>query len=99
MRRSLVLGVSSADAAPQLYFAPQAWYSWRRGTDFYSEDTLNWLWVDAIIRQQSKSKKSIDDFCHIFHGGPNTGPALKTYTFDDVANALVLDAVGRRLAP
>src|SRR5436305_2292157 len=78
----------TADAAPQLYFAPQAWYSWRRGTDFYSADTLNWLWVDAIIRQQSKSKKSIDDFCHIFHGGSNTGPALKTYTFDDVANAL-----------
>ena len=37
---------------------------------------------------QSKGKKSIDDFCHIFHGAPSTGPALKTYTFDDVVNAL-----------
>jgi predicted metalloprotease with PDZ domain len=78
----------TADAAPQLYFAPQSWYSWRRGTDFYSEDTLNWLWVDVIIRQQSKGKKSIDDFCRLFHGAPSTGPALKTYTFDDVVNAL-----------
>ena len=78
----------TADAAPQLYFAPQAWYSWRRGTDFYSEDTLNWLWVDVIIRQQSKGAKSIDDFCHLFHGAPSTGPALKTYTFDDVVNTL-----------
>jgi predicted metalloprotease with PDZ domain len=78
----------TADAAPQLYFTPQAWYSWRRGTDFYDEDTLNWLWVDVIIRQQSKSAKSIDDFCHLFHGAPSTGPALKTYTFDDVVNAL-----------
>jgi predicted metalloprotease with PDZ domain len=78
----------TADAAPQLYFTPQAWYSWRRGTDFYNEDTLNWLWVDVIIRQQSKGKKSIDDFCHLFHGAPSTGPALKTYTFDDVVNAL-----------
>jgi predicted metalloprotease with PDZ domain len=78
----------TADAAPQLYFAPQSWYSWRRGTDFYSEDTLNWLWVDVIIRQQSKGKKSIDDFCHLFHGAPSTGPALRTYTFDDVVNAL-----------
>jgi predicted metalloprotease with PDZ domain len=78
----------TADAAPQLYFAPHSWYSWRRGTDFYSEDTLNWLWVDVIIRQQSKGKKSIDDFCHLFHGAPSTGPALKTYTFDDVVNAL-----------
>jgi predicted metalloprotease with PDZ domain len=78
----------TADAAPELYFAPQSWYSWRRGTDFYDEDTLNWLWVDVIIRQQTKNKKSIDDFCHLFHGAPSTGPMVKTYTFDDVVNAL-----------
>jgi len=78
----------TADAAPVLYFSPRSWYSWRRGTDFYNEDTLNWLWVDVIIRQQSKGKKSIDDFCHLFHGAPSTGPALKTYTFDDVVNSL-----------
>ena len=78
----------TADAAPQLYFAPEDWYSWRRGTDFYDEDTLNWLWVDVIIRQQTHGKKSIDDFCHLFHGAPSTGPALKTYTFDDVVNTL-----------
>ena len=35
-----------------------------------------------------KGQKSIDDFCHLFHGAPSTGPALKTYTFDDVVNAL-----------
>jgi predicted metalloprotease with PDZ domain len=78
----------TADAAPQLYFAPQEWYSWRRGTDFYPEGTLDWLWVDVLIRQQSKGKKSIDDFCHLFHGGPSTGPRLKTYTFDDIVSAL-----------
>jgi predicted metalloprotease with PDZ domain len=78
----------TADAAPQLYFTPESWHSWRRSTDFYPEGTLDWLWVDAIIRQQSKGKKSIDDFCHLFHGAPSTGPALKTYTFDDVVNAL-----------
>ena len=78
----------TADAAPQLYFSPQSWRSWRRSTDFYEEDTLNWLWVDVIIRQQSKGAKSIDDFCHLFHGAPSTGPALKPYTFDDVVNAL-----------
>jgi len=78
----------TADAAPELYFSPQAWHSWRRGTDFYDEDTLNWLWVDVIIRQQSKGKKTIDDFCHLFHGAPSTGPMVKTYTFDDVVDAL-----------
>ena len=78
----------TADAAPQLYFSPDAWHSWRRGTDFYSEDTLNWLWVDVLIRQQSKNKKTIDDFCHLFHGAPSTAPIVKPYTFDDVVNAL-----------
>jgi predicted metalloprotease with PDZ domain len=78
----------TADAAPQLYFAPRAWYSWRRGVDFYDEDTLNWMWVDVIIRQQSQGKKSLDDFCHLFHGAPGGGPALKTYTFDDIVNSL-----------
>jgi predicted metalloprotease with PDZ domain len=78
----------TADAAPQLYFAPQAWHSWRRGVDFYDEDTLNWLWVDVIIRQQSKGAKTIDDFCHLFHGAPSTGPMLKTYTFDDIVSTL-----------
>jgi predicted metalloprotease with PDZ domain len=49
---------------------------------------LNWLWVDVLIRQQSKGTKTIDDFCHLFHGAPSTGPMVKTYTFDDVINAL-----------
>jgi predicted metalloprotease with PDZ domain len=78
----------TADAAPQLYFAPEAWHSWRRGTDFYAEDTLNWLWADVIIRQQSKGKKTLDDFCKLFHGAPSTGPMVKTYTFEDVVNTL-----------
>jgi predicted metalloprotease with PDZ domain len=78
----------TADAAPELYFSPRAWESWRRGVDFYEEDTLNWFWVDVIIRQQTKGAKSIDDFCRLFHGAPSTGPMLKPYTFEDVVNAL-----------
>ena len=78
----------TADAAPQLYFSPEAWHSWRRGTDFYNEDTLNWLWADVIIRRQSKGKKTIDDFCHVFLGAPSTPPMMKPYTFDDVVNTL-----------
>src|SRR5580692_7022806 len=78
----------TADAAPELYFSPRAWGSYRRGVDFYEEDTLNWLWVDVIIRQQTKGAKSIDDFCHLFHGAPTTGPMLKPYSFEDVVRAL-----------
>ena len=78
----------TADAAPQLYFAPRAWESWRRSTDFYPEGTLDWLWADVIIRQQSKGAKTLDDFCKLFHGAPNSPPMVKTYTFDEVVNAL-----------
>ncbi len=78
----------TADAAPQLYFAGDGWASWRRKADFYDEDVLNWLWVDTIIRRQTHSKKSLDDFCHLFHGAPSGPPMVKTYTFDDVVNAL-----------
>jgi predicted metalloprotease with PDZ domain len=78
----------TADAAPELYFSPRAWESWRRSVDFYDEDTLNWLWVDVIIRQQTNGATSFDDFCHLFHGAPSTGPMVKPYTFDDVINTL-----------
>jgi predicted metalloprotease with PDZ domain len=78
----------TADGVPAMQEAPRAWTSWRRNLDYYPEDVLNWLWVDTIIRQQSKDQKSIDDFCHLFHGGQSGAPEVKTYTFDDVMNAL-----------
>ncbi len=78
----------TADFAPELYFDQPGWQSWRRTVDFYDEDVLNWMAVDTIIREQTHGKKSIDDFCHLFHGAPSGGPMLKTYTFDDVVNAL-----------
>jgi predicted metalloprotease with PDZ domain len=78
----------TADAAPQLYFASGTWYSWRRGVDFYAEDILNWLWADVIIRQQTGGKKTLDDFCHLFHGGESGPPMVKSYNFDDVVNTL-----------
>jgi predicted metalloprotease with PDZ domain len=78
----------TADAASDLYFSPNAWGSWRRTVDFYDEDVLNWLWADTIIRQQTHGKKSIDDFCQLFHGAPSGPPMVKPYVFDDVINAL-----------
>jgi predicted metalloprotease with PDZ domain len=78
----------TADAAPQLYFSSENWHSWRRGTDFYSEDTLNWLWADVIIRQQTEGATTLDDFCKLFHGAPSTAPMVKTYTFEEVVAAL-----------
>jgi predicted metalloprotease with PDZ domain len=78
----------TADGVPDMQGAPRQWDSWRRPLDYYDEDVLNWLWVDTIIRQQTQGKKSIDDFCHLFHGGQSGPPEVKTYTFDDVVSAL-----------
>ena len=64
------------------------WGNWKRGADYYNEGDLVWLWVDTIIRSTTHGEKSIDDFCHIFHGGPNNGPEVKTYTFDEVVSTL-----------
>ena len=78
----------TADDAQVLYFSAPQWRSWRRDTDFYDEDVLNWLWADVIIRQQTRGKKSLDDFCKIFHGGPDTSPQVKTYNYMDVIHSL-----------
>ncbi|MBV8049604.1 MAG: M61 family metallopeptidase [Acidobacteriaceae bacterium] len=78
----------TADGVPAMQGALGEWESWRRDLDYYDEDVLNWLWVDTIIRQQTNGKKSMDDFCHLFEGPPSGPPEVKTYTFDDVMNAL-----------
>jgi len=78
----------TADAAQLLYFAPNEWANWRRGVDYYDEGLLIWLEVDTRIRQLTHNQKSLDDFCHAFHGGPGGKPELETYTFDDVVATL-----------
>ena len=64
------------------------WTDWRRGVDYYEEGDLLWLEAATVIHRQSHGSKSIDDFCHAFHGGPNQGPEVKTYTFDGLVNDL-----------
>ena len=78
----------TADAAPFLYDAGNEWSNWRRGTDFYEEGELLWLDVDETLRTITKDKKSINDFCKIFHGGASGQPELKPYTFEDVVATL-----------
>lgn len=78
----------TADAAQLLYFAAPEWQNWRRSTDFYDEGTLLWLDVDTNIRKITNDKKSLNDFCRLFYGGPGGEPALKTFTFDELVAAL-----------
>ncbi len=78
----------TAVAAQLLYGSPEEYRSWRRDTDYYDEGTLIWLEADTIIRQETKGKQSLDDFCRKFEGGENTGPKIVPYTFEDLVTAL-----------
>ncbi len=78
----------TATDAADLYAAPRDWQEQRRSVDFYPEGVLLWLEADTIIRQTTNGQRSIDDFCHAFHGGQSGPPAVVTYTFDDVVNTL-----------
>ncbi|HUD15540.1 MAG TPA: hypothetical protein VMQ56_17945 [Terracidiphilus sp.] len=80
--------LDTASGEPGLGFGARGWSSWRRGTDYYDEGDLLWLEVATIVHRESHGQKSIDDFCQAFHGGPNSGPEVKTYTFEELVAAL-----------
>ena len=78
----------TAVAAQNLYMAPNAWSSSRRGTDFYEASELLWLNVDSELRARSAGKASIDDFVRRFYAGAGGAPQLKPYREEDVYAAL-----------
>jgi len=82
---------SLADTAvgiPAFNAAPGGWASIRRQRDYYDEMLLVWLDVDTLIREKSGGRRSFDDFCASFYGGPERTPAVRTYTRRDVVAAL-----------
>ena len=80
--------VDTATAAQILYGAADSWDSMRRSVDFYTEGTLIWLEADTIIRKATGGKKTLDDFCRLFHGGADSSPEVRPYTDADVYAAL-----------
>jgi predicted metalloprotease with PDZ domain len=78
----------TAVAAQALYGARGDWAAWRRGVDFYPESELLWLEADTLIRRETGGRKSLDDFCRLFHGGASGPPRVVPYTFEDVVAAL-----------
>jgi predicted metalloprotease with PDZ domain len=62
---------------------------WRRDQDYYDEGFLIWLEIDAIIRDQSGGRKSLDDFARIFLGGTESaGPTVRPYGLSEVIDVL-----------
>jgi predicted metalloprotease with PDZ domain len=64
------------------------WNDLRRGQDYYSEGALIWLEADAIIRDRSEGKKSLDDFCRKFLGANKTDTTVVPYDVPEVVNDL-----------
>jgi len=76
-------------AAQLLYGARDEGSALRRGVDFYDEGLLLWLEVDAQIRALTRGRRSLDDFCRAFYGGPSGGaPRVVPFTYEDLVAAL-----------
>ena len=67
------------------------WGNWQGGVDYYYEGALLWLEVDALIRQQTRGQRSLDDFARRFFDVEGDRVDPLTYRFEDVVAAL--DAV------
>jgi predicted metalloprotease with PDZ domain len=79
----------TADSAPFLYLAGGGWAGWRRNTAFYQEGSLIWLEADVTIRRLTGGKKTLDDFCTLFHGqGDNGRVWVKPYDAAEVFDTL-----------
>jgi predicted metalloprotease with PDZ domain len=78
----------TAIAAQLLYPASDEYSEYRRSVDYYPEGSLIWLEADVLIRRLSHGARSLNDFCHSFHGGSGGAPELKAYNFEDLVTAL-----------
>jgi predicted metalloprotease with PDZ domain len=70
------------------YNTPLAWRSWQRGVDYYDVGSLIWLDADTLIREQSRGRRSLDDFARQFFGVDPGSYGELTYTFADIVAAL-----------
>jgi len=64
------------------------WNGLRRDQDYYFEGMLLWLEADAIIRERSKGKKSLDDFCRKFLGGGPSTARVVPYELPEIVKIL-----------
>jgi predicted metalloprotease with PDZ domain len=67
---------------------PKGWVSWQRSEDYYNEGLMVWMEVDALLRQKSNGRKSLDDFARPFFGIRDGDWGEVTYRFGDVADTL-----------
>lgn len=66
----------------------QPWPSFQRSEDYYREGALIWLDADILIREQSRGRRSLDDFAKAFFGVQDGNWDPAPYTFGDVTQTL-----------
>jgi predicted metalloprotease with PDZ domain len=64
------------------------WVDLRREQDYYHEGLLIWLEADAIIRERSQGKNSLDDFCRKFLGKNPSTAKVVPYELPEVVKTL-----------
>lgn len=71
------------------YRTSNPWPSRMRGTgDYYREALLFWLEADALIREGTRDRKSLDDFAHAFFGVEDGVWTPNPYTFEELVETL-----------
>jgi predicted metalloprotease with PDZ domain len=66
-----------------------AWESLRRGQDYYDEGLVVWLEADALIREKTDGRKSLDDFCKKFFAADREKmPVVVGYELKEVTGLL-----------
>ena len=66
-----------------------SWSQLRRGQDYYDEGLVVWLEVDALLREKTDGKKSIDDFCKKFFAADREKmPVVVGYELKEITGML-----------
>ncbi len=77
----------TASASYLLRAGSPSWSLLRRDQDYYQEGRLLWLEADAIIRDRSDSRASLDDFNRKFLGTSHTNK-IEPYGLDEIIRTL-----------
>ena len=68
---------------------PKPYRSQQMSEDYYAGGMLIWLEIDALIREKTNDRKSMDDFAKAFFGREDgVWRTQHTYTFEDVVATL-----------
>jgi predicted metalloprotease with PDZ domain len=78
----------TAVASSMLRAASANWNDLRREQDYYYEGLLLWLEIDAMIREISQGKRSLDDFCQRFMGQSASKDNVVPYELPEIIKIL-----------